>query len=201
VPGECVQPNLNTTTGDWIFAFIPGKVATESNVPADWDAQGLATNNNNQSGELHVRDKAMNWYGEITVPASVDWGEVPLGLTFENATYNPETVSIKYIANGDYFEDISSSDNWTGSGETVTLDVTGGNPPPADMFALMADNTADLGSAIIVTTLYKHINASGTITSEDGVTVNTNSLWLSLGETDITPVVYSGTIYFQIAER
>jgi PKD repeat protein len=200
-PGDCVQPNLNTTSGDWIFAFMPGKVATESNAPADWDAQGLATNNNNQSGELYVRNKAMNWYGEITVPASVDWGEVPLGLTFENATYNPETASIKYIANGDYFEDISSSDTWTGSGETVTLDVTGGNPPPASMFALMADNTDVLGSAIVVTPLYKHINASGTITGEDGVTVDTNSLWLSLGETNIAPVVYSGTIYFQIAER
>jgi hypothetical protein len=202
VSGSCSQPaNLGVTTGDWVFAFIPGKVATESNAPANWDAQGLATNKASQSGELYRRNKAMNWYGEITVPASVDWGTVPLGLTFENATYNPETASIKYIANGDYFEDISSSDTWTGSGETVTLDVTGGNPPPTSMFALMADNTDILGSAIVVTTLYKHINASGTITGEDGVTVDTNSLWLSLGETDIAPVVYSGTIYFQVAER
>jgi hypothetical protein len=65
----------------------------------------------------------------------------------------------------------------------------------------MADNTDVLGSAIVVTPLYKHINASGAITGEDGVTVGTNSLWLSLGETNIAPVVYSGTIYFQIAER
>ena len=143
----------------------------------------------------------MNWYGEITVPASVDWGEIPLGLTFETVPENPETTSIKYIANGDYFEDIRSSDNWTGSGEAVMLDVTGRNPPPTDMFALMADNTDVLADAIVVTTLYKHINASGGLTGEDGVTVDANSLWLSLGETDIVPVIYSGTIYFQIAER
>ena len=144
----------------------------------------------------------MNWYGEITVPVSVDWGEVPLGLTFEDVTYNPETASIKYIANGDYFEDIRSSNNWTGSGETVTLDVTGiNNPAPPGMFALKADNTDVLADAIVVTTLYKHINASGGLTGEDGVTVDANSLWLSLGETDIVPVIYSGTIYFQIAER
>jgi PKD repeat protein len=206
VPGECVQPaNLDVTSGDWIFAFMPGKVATEapsaSYPNADWDAQGKATNKANQSSELYVRDKAMNWYGEITVPLSVDWGEVPLGLTFETVPENPETASIKYIANGDYFEDISSSDTWTGSGESVTLNVTGGNPPPAGMFALMADNTAVLADALVVTTNYKHINASGSLTGEDGVTVDANSLWLSLGETDIFPVIYSGSIYFQIAER
>jgi hypothetical protein len=81
------------------------------------------------------------------------------------------------------------------------LDMTGGNPPPTGMFALMADNTANLGSAIVVTILYKHINATGGLTSEDGVTVDTNSLWLSLCEIGIAPVIYSGTIYFQIAER
>jgi PKD repeat protein len=202
VTGSCSQPaNLDVTSGDWIFAFIPGKVATESVAPADWDAQGLATNKSSQSGELYVRDKAMNWYGEITVPASVDWGTVPMGLTFEDATYNPQTASITYIANGDYFEDISSSDNWTGSGETIMLDMTGGNPPPTGMFALMADNTDVLADAIVVTILYKHINASGGLTNEDGVTVDTNSLWLSLCDIGIVPVIYSGTLYFQIAER
>jgi hypothetical protein len=198
---ECVQPPLNATSGNWIFAFKPGKVATESIAPANWDTQGKAIRTPLQTGELYVRDKAMNWYGEIIVPASVDWGEVPLGLTFEDATYNPETAIITYIANGDYYEDIRSSGSWTGSGETVALDVTGGNPPPAGMFALMADNTANLGDALVVTTEYKHINASGSLTTEDGVTVNTNSLWLSLGETDIAPVTYSGTIYCQIANR
>ncbi|GEM_PF-3364000 len=208
VSDECLQPSLNATSGDWIFAFMPGKVATEtpsaSYPNADWDVQGLATNNSNQSGEIYVRDKAMNWYGEITVPASVDWGEVPLGLTFEDITYNPETVSIKYIANGNYYEDISTTEYWTGDGETVTLDASGGNPPtdPDGRFALKADNIDVLTiEAQVVTTEYKHINASGSLTGEDGVTVGTNSLWLSLSETDVAPVVYSGSIYFQIAER
>ncbi|MBN2462627.1 MAG: PKD domain-containing protein [Dehalococcoidia bacterium] len=206
--GECLQPSLNATSGDWIFAFMPGKVATEtpsdSYPNADWDVQGLATNNSNQSGEIYVRDKAMNWYGEITVPASVDWGEVPLGLTFEDVTYNPETLSINYIANGNYYEDISTTEYWTGDGETVTLDASGGNPPtdPDGRFALKADNIDVLTiEAQVVTTEYKHINASGSLTGEAGVTVGTNSLWLSLSEIDVAPVVYSGSIYFQIAER
>jgi hypothetical protein len=201
ITAQCVQPNLNANTGNWIFAFKPGKVATESIAPANWDAQGKAIRNPTQTGELYVRNKAMNWYGEIIVPASVDWGEVPLGLTFENTDYNPATAIVTYIANGDYYEDIRSSASWTGSGETVMLDIVGGNPPPAGMFALMADNTANLGDALIVTTEYKHINASGSLTTENGITVNTNSLWLSLGQTDIAPVTYGGTIYCQIANR
>jgi PKD repeat protein len=203
VSSECVQPNLNAASGNWKFAFKPGKVATESIAPANWDAQGKALRTPSQTGERYVRDKAMNWYGEIDInpPLLVNWGEVPLGLTFEDNSYNPHSVSIKYIANGNYYEDTKSSDAWTGSGETVMLDIVGRNPPPAGMFALMADNTAYLGDALVVTTEYKHINASGSLTGEDGVTVDANSLWLSLGETGIAPVTYSGNIYYQIAQR
>lgn len=211
VSTSCSQPaNLNVTTGDWIFAFIPGKVAHEAPSNAistdNWDAQGKAINKSSQSGELYVRNKAMNWYGEITIipPLLVNWGEVPLGLTFENTTYNPQTVGIKYIANGDYYEDIESSATWTNGSETVTLDVAGNDPPAADMFALMADNTNVLNkndAVVVIDTQYRHINAGGSLTGEDGVTGTTNSLWLSLGETGIAPVVYSGNIYYQIADR
>jgi hypothetical protein len=195
--------DLDDTTGDWIFAFTPGKVATESVAPADWDAQGLATNKQSQTGELYDRDTAMNWYGEITVNTSpVNWGAVPLGLEFEDAE-NPETdISVTYLANGDYEQDISSSATWTGGGETVALDETGGNPPtnPGE-FALKGNDTTEFGSAVTVQTSYNAIDASGTITGEDGVDVDTNTLWLSLSTTGILPETYSGTIYYQIAER
>jgi hypothetical protein len=201
--GGCFQPPLNTTSGAWIFAFKPGKVATENIGVADWDAQGKAIRNPTQTGERYVRNKDMNWYGEIAVNTpSVDWGEVPLGLKFEDAP-NPKTVSIKYIANGNYYEDIESSATWQNPPtENVTLDNAGNNPPAAGMFSLKADNTDVYGDAIVVkSTQYEHINVSGGLTTEDGVTVTNNSLWLSLGETDIAPVTYSGTIYYQIAER
>lgn len=197
---ECTQPPLNTTSGSWIFAFKPGRVATETTGAADWDAQGKAIRNPSQTGELYVRNKDMNWYGEITVnTTSVDWAEVPLGLTSGNTTYNPKAVSIKYIANGDYYENISSED-WAGSGETVTLS-TGDPPALPGSFALKANDTSDLGTAISVTVIYNPTNDTRGLTTEDGVTVDTNSLWLSLSQTGIAPVVYSGTIYYQIAER
>jgi hypothetical protein len=201
--GGCSQPDLNDISGDWIFAFKPGKVAIENIGVADWDAQGKAIRNPTQTGDRYVRDKDMNWYGEITVNTpSVDWGEVPLGLTSDNTTYNPKTVSIHYIANGDYYEDIRSED-WTGAGETVTLDETSVDPPAfPGMFALKANDIDDLGSAVTVKSgIYEHTNATGVLTTEDGVTVANNGLWLSLSETGIAPVTYNGTIYYQIANR
>jgi len=200
VPGSCYEPNLNMTSGDWIFAFKPGKVATENIGVADWDAQGKAIRNPTQTGDRYVRDKDMNWYGEITVNTpSVDWGEVPLGLTSDNTTYNPKTVSIQYIANGDYYENISSTD-WTGDGETVILS-TGDPPALPGMFALKANAINELSSAITVTYSSNCTNATGVLTTEDGVTVANNGLWLSLSETGIAPVTYNGTIYYQIANR
>ena len=200
--GECVQPPLNATSGDWIFAFVPGKVATESVAPADWDAQGKAIRSPTQTGELYVRDKDMNWYGEIDVTTDlVDWGEVPLGLRFADAP-NPKTVSIHYIANGDYYEDIRSED-WTGGVETVSLDETGNDPPalPGE-FGLKANDINDLASAVtVMSSIYNHTNDAGGLTTEDGVDVTTNTLWLSLSETGIAPVQYSGEIYYQIANR
>ncbi len=207
-PGSCIQPNLSATSGSWIFAFRPGKVAHES-PPGNWDVRGKATNQGSQTGELYLRDKAMNWYGEITInpPLLVDWGNVPLGLIFEDAP-NPKTVNINYISNGDYFEDIESSATWQNppppapAADIVTLDEIGNNPPAAGMFSLKADNTAVYADAIVVkSTQYGHINAGGTLTGEAGVTVTTNSLWLSLGPEDISPVTYSGIIYYQISER
>jgi len=205
VGGSCSQPaNLELTTGDWIFAFMPGKVATESIAPANWDAQGLATNKSSQSGELYVLDKDMNWYGEVTVSTgSVDWGTVPLGLLFGDAE-NPETgITTNYIANGDYEEDIKST-SWTGAVtlDTVTLDETGGNPPAADsQFALKGNDINELASAVTVQTTYNSIDDSGDITPEGGDDVATNTLWLSLSAAGIAPDTYSGSIYYQIANR
>jgi hypothetical protein len=202
VTGSCSEPiDLNTNDGKWVFAFIPGKVATESVGAAHWDALGKATNSSSLSGERYVREKAMNWYGEITVdsPALVNWGEVPLGLTSDNLTYNPKTVGIHYIANGNYNENIRSED-WAGSGESVTLS-TGDPPALSGSFALKANDIDELGTAISVTDSYNSTNNTRGLTTEDGITVDSNSLWLSLSQTGIAPVVYNGQIYYQIAQR
>ena len=204
----CQSPaSLDVNSGDWIFAFEPGTVTRENTGAAMWNVQGYAENrNDSKNDDLYVRDKNMMWYGEIAVSTpSVAWGDVPLGLTFEDATYNPETgINVNYIANGDYSEDIRSSDNWTGavSLEVVTLDVTGGNPPAADSeFALEANDTTDNVTAITVTDSYNDIDDTGLITEEVGDTINTNTLWLSISAAGIVPDTYSGSIYYQISNR
>jgi hypothetical protein len=207
VPASCSEPaDLNVTLGDWIFAFTPGKVAHEA-IPATdcWDAQGYTINKSSQSDDAYVYDKAMDWYGEITVnTGGVDWGTVPLGLKFGDAE-NPETnISVTYLANGDYYEDVNSSENWTGEtyAETVTLDELGGNPPSAEsQFALKGNDTSDNTTWITVTTGYGHINNTGTITSETPSPKTTNTLWLSLSAAGITPDTYDGEIHYQIANR
>jgi hypothetical protein len=207
VLGTSTAPaNLDLTTGDWIFAFTPGKVAHVANgTPAVWDAQGLATNRNSQTGEKYVRGKYMDCFGQITVnTANVNWGEVPLGLTRETnaGNGNPQIgISVNYISNGNYYQDIKSTD-WTGATDNVTLDITGGNPPSsAGQFALKANDISDNTTSVIVTKAYSAINDTSTITFEAGNTVTTNTLWLSLSESGILPGTYSGAIYYEIRCR
>lgn len=200
---NCSRPsNLEQTTGDWVFAFTPGKVATESVSPADWDGKGIATNKNDRTGDpAYVRDKGMNWYGEVTVAtAEVDWGTVDPGLLFSQDP-NPKTgIQATYIANGGYNATISGTD-WDGDlGNTAYLDEEEVEPPAdANEFALKANDTNEYSSAVWVKKSPTTSNiGSGTQTTESGNTVNTNTLWLSLSET-FEPDVYSGAIYYGIA--
>jgi hypothetical protein len=203
----CTHPgSLEANSGDWIFAFKPGTVAKENTGAAMWNVQGYAKNRTDgKNDDLYVRNKNMMWYGDITVnTTSVDWGPVPLGLTFGGAE-NPETgISVTYIANGDYYENVNSSENWTGetSSEIVALDVTGGNPPLADsQFALKGNDTSDNGTYVTVKTSYEHINLLEEMTEEIGNDEPANTLWLSLSEAGITPDIYDGEIHYQIENR
>jgi hypothetical protein len=204
VSDNCTQPNLNATTGSWIFAFNVGIVARETPASGidDWDAQGKAIRNSSQFGVDSVYGKEMNWYGEIAVGGigTVDWGSVPLGLTSDNATANPKTVPVTYIANGDYNEDTSSTD-WTGGTETVTLNTTGTEPitTPGE-FGLKASWHNVLADNVTITAnpTYATIRGDQGITDEDGSIESLNSLWLSLSTSGIAPVTYSGTIWYRI---
>jgi hypothetical protein len=218
--GSCIHADVVTgslTNGDWRFYFIPGKVATEApsvtDASAEWDAEGLAENEQDDwsDGIYLAVDKEMVWFGEIELAAgTADWGDVDLGLVFSNEPPNPKPdtgLSINYIANGDYFEDIASED-WDSAGETVALreDWSNNDLPPdaAGEFALKADNDATLADAVTVkkvTTDYVHIGETGAQTGEAGFDVAANSLWLSLSETGIYPGTYTGSIWYQIAER
>jgi hypothetical protein len=201
--------NLDATSGDFIFPFTPGKVATEAVGISGawyWDAQGLATNKQSQTGQQYLRGETMYCYSEINVTGGVNWGSVPLGLLFGDATHNPQpgpsdNISITYIANGNYATDIESTD-WTSGTDNVTLDETGGNPPGnPGYFALKASAVSDNSTWVTVTKSYTLMYNGGIQTPEAGTLCNTNQLWLSLSALGILPEVYSGTIYYQVQCR
>jgi hypothetical protein len=203
VGGGCVQPALTGTSGDWKFAFKPGTVARMNTGSAEWDAEAKATRNPSQIGYNHVYGKDMNFYSEVSVLGSVDWGEVDLGLKFEDAPPNSQPVSkVNYIANGDYNQEIKSSDTWTGVTDNVTLDNDGNNPPADGMFALKAKIDSTLTGAVVVKASTSSVlDNTPDITEEAGDDVFTNNLWLSLSETGIEPETYTGAIYYEIANR
>jgi hypothetical protein len=220
--GSCVHADVtgSLTNGDWDFYFKPGKVATEapsaSYPSSNWDAEGLAIDKTDVSSAAKylVHDKGMVWYGEITLGGgTADWVDVDLGLVFSDEPPNPKPaggLSINYIANGNYYENIASEDWDDGAPtpEVVTLREDwsdNGNPPDvAGEFALKANNDLTLADAVTVQkvgTGYVHIGDAGAQTGEAGVDVAKNSLWLSLSATGIYPGTYTGSIWYQVAER
>lgn len=200
LPAECRQPDLRQKRGIWIFAFKPGKVAIESLPPANWDVCARAVTKLGEWDLLCLRDKAMDWYGEVSFnTAMLDWGLVQPGLRFENAPPNPQSLTATYVSNGNYGVDIKS-DDWLGETSLVYLDETGGNPPAGEMqFALKMSTTGNLGDAIIIRKSYTLVS-NGNRTGEGGIT-SAHAFYLSLTESDLPFETYSGNISYLITRR
>jgi hypothetical protein len=192
--GTCSSPA--SLPGDFTFVFTPGKVAAHTTGSAVWQIWAKATDDVSQTDTGYDdTPPAMNWYGEVTVDTpSVDWGTVDLGSGFSD---NPQAdISVTYICNGTYDQQVKSDGSWSGSGVSITLDAAGS--PGVKEFSMKADDTAVLGSAVLVSTSYVTID-SGSQTGEAGNTESANTLWLKMGASGIPAVTYNGTIYYQIA--
>jgi len=197
---NCVEPTLTGSSGTFEFHFKPGKVATETIAPAKWHIYAEADDGGGNPGSNTKQNLTMNWYGEITVnTASVDWGSIAPGANFAGST-KQTGISVTYIANGAYDEKVAASSPWTGASGNATLDATG-TCANANEFALKADDTMGLASAVLVTAspTYVAIDVTGVQTAEAGDTVTTNTMWLKLA-TPFTDDTYSGTSYYQIAD-
>jgi len=189
ITGDCSKPSTGTG-GDWKFAFKPGKVATEA---TDWDLHGRGTDNATLTAGMYCYNKTMNWYGEITVgTSSISWGIVSPGCSNETSP----VVNITYICNGNYSEQVKTSQKWTSASGNLTLNTTGS--PGAGEFSLNADDDATLADAVQVLSASYTTFDTGTQTTESGNVENNNHLWLSLGS-GIPVDTYSGTLYFCIA--
>jgi hypothetical protein len=191
--GGCSNASDTLTTGNWVFSFKVGKVATHSPGTDDWDIYAKATDSASQTGDNYLRDVEMNWYGEITVETSnISWGTVTPGCS---NNISP-VVNITYICNGNYNEQVKTSQNWTSALGNVTLNTTG-NPGTGE-FSLKADDDDTIEGAVQVLSAEYTTFDTGTQTTESGNLENNNHLWLSLG-IGIPVDTYSGTLYFGIA--
>lgn len=199
VTGSCVQPTLTSSSGVFEFHFIPGKVATETVNPAKWHIYAIA-DDGVLTDDGTDQNNNVNWLGEITVnTGSVDWGVLTPGSDFNGASNNETDISITYLSNGAYNEEIAASATWTAS-VNATLDSTGATAN-INEFSLKADDTATLGSAIFVkaSPTYDVIDDTGTQTGESGDTITTNTLWLKMSAAFL-PETYNGTIYYKIVD-
>jgi len=194
VTANCAQPNLAGTSGTWWFHFRPGKVAAES---TDWDAWAQARDGGAAHASLYDgSDYDMNWYGEVTVNTpSVNWGVVLLGSDY---SANPKTgISVTYIANGPYQQQVRTSNPWGSAPRWIALNESG--TPGPGQFSLKANSTNNLpGAQVVRSSAYATIGA-GTRTPEGGSAIATNTLWLRLGSSGIPDTTYVGTIFYRIA--
>jgi len=198
---SCTQPTLTNSTGDFWFHFKPGKVATETAGTDKWHIYAEADDGGGTPGDNYQDSSTMSWYGEIIVnTGSVAWGTVAPGSDFSANSFTD--ISLTYIANGAYDEQVAAGSSWTGNPSgTATLDESG--TPGANNFSIKADNTTTLPDDTHLvkanTEPYTTIGNTGTQTDESGDTVATNTLWLKVG-TPFTDAAYSGIIYFKIVD-
>jgi hypothetical protein len=205
-PASSVKPSdMTLTTGTWEFYFTVGKVATvaDGGTGQDgWDLFGEVKDEASPVESWDDRDLAMEWYGEIDITtASVNWGSVSPGMDFAEGSPSEESgISVTYVANGPYDEQVAASGTWDDGG-TNTADLDNAGSPEPNEFSLKADENGTLASAVLLdaSPTYVTIDASGTQTDDDGDPVATNSLFMKLG-TPFLDAVYSGTVYFKIAE-
>ena len=197
VEAECTQPSLAAPSGIFWFHFKPGKVATEA---MDWDVYVVATDDSALTDSYYDgSDYDMLWYGEIDVSGTApNWGTIYPGMDFDNANAK-ESVAVSYISNGNYDAALSTT-NWTGSGNTATLNTSG--TPGANEFSMKAWSSENLTAADLVTTDAADcvIDNTGDLTTESGDPNGSNTLYLKIG-TPFVPEVYSGTITFYIRNR
>jgi len=201
VTDNCTNPSLAGSNGVFQFHFKPGIVAKESaGLDSEWHIYAEADDGTNPAASNYQENREMAWYGEIdlTTPTEVNWGDIDAGIDFGEPGSVNSSISVTYRANGNYSENVSATSPWS---TTANLDPSG-LTANANEFSLKADNDATLEDAALVTIYdtFTAIDETGILTGETGNIEGTNSLWIRLSETFVAGT-YSGTIYYQIANR
>ena len=188
VEANCTQPTLTAGSGNFWFHFKPGKVATEA---TDWDVYVVVTDDGALTDTYYDAPATMTCCGTArsTCPAPPPTGARSMpGMDFDHANAK-ESVTVSYISNGNYDAAISTT-NWTGSGNTATLNTAG--TPGANEFSMKAWSSDNLTAADLVTTTAADcvIDNTGDLTTESGDTNSSNTLYLKIGTPFVRGVVF-----------
>ena len=196
---NCTKPNnMAAASGWWVFVMTVGKVAAESVGADNWDMYAEAADDVG-TDDIFERDKEVPWYGEIATSATAPFGAVDNDSGFGDNTNEITDISITYISNGNYDQQVKSDATWDGVTFTADYDATGACSS-AQEFSLMAYISDTFGSAVQVDTTGVSIDATGTITDDDGVDATTNTLWLRIALV-FSNDTYSGNIVYIIADN
>lgn len=213
IPGE-VAPEETLTSFEFVFRIKTSKIARHTALDSiRWHIGALIKDEAGFEHYLASLGYQMDFYGEIEktwIPSyhKIDWGDIPTGIDFSDPkAWAKVQTEIAYRANGNYYQQVKSSQTWTmeGSGHTATLteDAT-----DANQFALKAAvggntlNPADLGSAVLLSENFATLKDNGTATSEIGFEVpyHQNQVFIKLNPV-FEKGVYTGVITYGIANR
>lgn len=202
---SCTKPaDMNATQGTWEFYFTVGKVATEGIGGSGNDGWDLFGEVNDEVTSVELwgdRDLAMDWYGEIAVNTeNINWGTLTAGTGFSDGINEQGSISVTYIANGNYAAQVQSAATWSGASYNATFDETGACAY-ANEFSLKAFISDTYTSAVQVDdTTGVTIDSTGVQTDDDGTDVTSNTLWMKLASS-FQGDTYQGLITYIIANR
>lgn len=202
IPTSCALPeSMDATTGDWIFAFKVGKVATESLGTAGWELHARVTDGTFYTHGSYLRGKQVLWYGQMTVNTdNVDFGVVNLGTGFGADVNKVTGISVTMISNGDFAGNGAVSEMWNGSNpDNIAIYDETGVCANANEFSLMTWGVDDFSKAVLITLDGANV-MNNDQTSEDGLERDTITAWLKLSNT-FPNDTYTGTVFYKIVNR
>ncbi len=212
VSDECSKPAPSASSGSYVFAFKPGKVATNSpgGVTANNGFALFASvkNKGNTTNAIWYTDsdnhtkKGIQWYGEVTgLTPTISWTNVNPGTGFADNINEISGLTVTYITNGNYKTVFTPSNTWTGTTWNAEYDTSGTGACSNDgEFAIQTERTGDFAAATLLVRGGSDVNLAGVQSPEAGNTVTNGTMWLKVAP--VFPVdTYSGTITFTIATR
>lgn len=218
--GTGAEPSVFTgTTGDWYLAFEPGELAMYDATADSWLAWARADDESGNATGTSASGATMGAYNEISFDtATITFGDALTGIELGDTGYitSPGTqyITAKTASNATYELGIKSSATWVNGGNSIALSGTAETPPTGDgQFTLIVDDTTSGGgepkfSTQGVTTtntaITGHTVDSPTPTldnADEGTTDLPLYMSLSLSQSGVEEVTYSGTVTFTVTNN